>query len=245
QRVSDARRLRENEERFKLIFKGANDGWWDWDLLRDHLTYSPRWWEMLGLEPGERAPTPGLWRELTHPDDLARVNRHFEKALSSGQEQYELEFRLRHKEGHYISVVSRGHIQRDPEGRAMRVSGTNLDITPMRRALDSANASKALLEAAGRIGRIGYWEIAFEGPSLFWSDITAEIHDLPTGTQGSLEDAMSCFTGEYRERIESAARELRTHGRPFTSEYRINTARGRRIWAQARGEPVRTDDGRI
>src|SRR5690606_6995400 len=121
-----------------------NDGWWDWDLQRDVITYSPRWWEMLGLDPGAVVATPGLRRELMHPEDRHRAGRQFDKALSSGREKYELEFRLKHQAGHYISVVSRGHIQRNADGRAVRVSGTDLDISPMRRALDSANASKAL-----------------------------------------------------------------------------------------------------
>src|SRR5690606_26920249 len=179
----------------------ANDGWWDWDLERDAITYSPRWWEMLGLEPGSAVATPGLRWELMHPEDRQRAEYLLAKILSSDREKYEIEVRLRHQAGHYISVVSRGHIQRNADGRAVRVSGTDLDITPMRHAFDSANASKALLEAAGRIGRIGYWEIAFEGPSLFWSDITAEIHDLPPGTQVSLDDAMSFFPAEYQEQI--------------------------------------------
>ena len=244
-RVTDAQRLQENEERFKLIFKGANDGWWDWDLIVNQLTYSPRWWEMLGMTPGERDSSPDLWRELMHPDDHERVNARFKHALDSGEEQYEVEFRLKHKNGHYISVISRGHIQRDEKGGAVRVSGTNVDITPMRRALDEANAAKSLLESAGRIGRIGYWEINFDKGSLFWSDITAEIHDLPPGTQIPLEKAMEHFPEEYHPMIQRDALVVREQGQPFESEYQIVTAKGRRIWAQARGEPVRSNEGRI
>lgn len=244
-RVSDAERLRESEERFKLVFKGANDGWWDWDLRKNVLTYSPRWWEMLGMQPGEREPSPDLWQRLMHPEDLDRVNGRFQQALESSEEQYEFEFRLLHRAGHYISVISRGHIQRDEAGRAIRVSGTNLDITPMRRALDETSAAKSLLEAAGRIGRIGYWEVAFDGPSLFWSDITAEIHDLPAGTQVDFDHALSFFVPEYRAQIDRDAQLLRETGRPFTTEYQILTATGRRVWVQARGEAVLDGEGRV
>ncbi len=245
QRVTDAQRLRHSEERFKLIFMGANDGWWDWDLAKNQLIYSPRWWEMLGLIPGERDSGPDHWRELIHPADIHRVNSRFQSALEAGEDQYEVEARLLHREGHYISVISRGYIQRDDSGRALRVSGTNVDITPMRRALDDANAAKSLLESAGRMGRIGYWEISFENSTLFWSGITAEIHDLPVGTQIPIEEAMSYFPAEYHPVIKRDARRVRTRGETFESEYQIITATGRRIWAQARGEPVRSGDGRI
>ncbi len=150
QRTTHARLLRESEERFKLIFKGANDGWWDWDLTVNQLTYSPRWWEMLGMKPGERDSSPDLWRELMHPDDIDRVNDRFRQALESDVEKYEVEFRLRHREGHYISVISRGHIRRDGNGKALRVSGTNVDITE-RKALEQRIREADKMESLGRL----------------------------------------------------------------------------------------------
>jgi PAS domain S-box-containing protein len=66
------RALAESEERLSLVLHGTQDGFWDWDLLRNTLFYSPRWWSMLGYanDPGETDPQ--LWRRLIHPDDLDR-----------------------------------------------------------------------------------------------------------------------------------------------------------------------------
>ncbi len=236
---------RANNERLDLILKGSNDGWWDWDLSTNVLTYSPRWWQMLGLEPDALPCNADLWRELMHPDDLDRVNRRFQEILSSGAKQYEIEFRLRHREGRYVSVISRGHIRHDSTGKAVRVSGTNVDITPLRRALEEANAAKFWLESAGRIARIGYWELHFEGMRPVWSDITCDIHEVPRGHVPTVEEAFSFYPEEYRTAISTDVENLRLHGLPYISEYQIVTAKGRRIWVQSRGEPIFDDQGKV
>lgn len=245
QRVTDAELLRQSEERFKLIFKGANDGWWDWNLLSNQLTYSPRWWEMLGMEPVERHDNPDLWRQLIHPEDVERVNVRLDRVLEAGERQYEVEFRLRHLNNGYLSVISRGYIERDETGRPIRVSGTNVDITPMRRALDEANVAKSYFESAGRIARIGYWEFSFDGAFVFWSDMTCEIHDIPPGSLVYLEEALSYYPPEYHARLQREIEEAREFGRPYHGEYEIITAKGRRIWVQSRAEPVRSADGHV
>ncbi len=236
---------RANTERLELILQGANDGWWDWDLVRNVLTYSPRWWQMLGLEPDALPADADLWRNLMHPDDLERANQKFAATLADGDDQYEVEFRLRHSEGHYISVISRGHVQRNSSGKPVRVSGTNVDITPMRLALEEANAAKFWLESAGRIGRIGYWELSFETQSVVWSEITCEIHEVPHGFTSSLTEALSYLPGEYHSAITTDLENLRLHGQSFTGEYQIITSSGRRVWVQSRGEPIADDASRI
>ncbi len=128
-------RLRESEERLQLVLAGANDGWWDWNLAAGQMNYSPRWWAMLGYVPDELPADANLWRRLTHPDDIESAQRTFGAALdNAGLREYTVEFRLRHKDGHYVPVLSRGHIQRDRDGKPVRVSGTNMDLTARKEA---------------------------------------------------------------------------------------------------------------
>jgi diguanylate cyclase (GGDEF)-like protein/PAS domain S-box-containing protein len=128
-------RLRESEERLQLVLAGANDGWWDWNLAANQMNYSPRWWAMLGYAPDELPADANLWRRLTHPDDIELAERVFGAALNNvGQREYTVEFRMRHKEGHYVPLLSRGHIRRDQDGKPVRVSGTNMDLTARKEA---------------------------------------------------------------------------------------------------------------
>ena len=243
--AEDTLLLRESETRLHLVLKGTNDGWWDWDLLNNSLTYSERWWRMLGRDPDDHVADPELWRELMHPDDLDRVNAGFAAALESPRLHYETEFRLLHRAGHYISVISRGHIVRDEQGRALRISGTNVDITPLRHAIEEANTAKSYLESAGRMARIGYWVYRFDEPGPVWSDITCEIHDMPPGFRPTLAEAIAFYPIEHRETIAADVRRAREQGRSYENEYQVITARGRRIWILTRGEPVRDEKGRI
>ena len=128
--------LLESQEQLNLVIKGSNDAPWDWNLLTDHIFYSLKWWEQLGYAPGDIPPDSNLWRDLTHPDDVEHVNFIFNNALAGKSEGYEAEFRLQHKNGHYVPVLSRGFITRDATGKPVRVTGTNMDLTERKRATE-------------------------------------------------------------------------------------------------------------
>lgn len=142
--------LQASEERLRLVLLGARDAPWDWNLQRGDLYYSEHWWAMLGYKMNELAVGPDLWQQIVHPDDRTRVDLSFDDVIASGVDTYEIEFRLRHKDGHYVPVLSRGFVLRDDNGVPVRVSGTNTDLTERKRyeaKLQAiANRDHALLE---------------------------------------------------------------------------------------------------
>ncbi|HET6431287.1 sensor domain-containing protein [Dyella sp.] len=128
------RALSKSEERLSLMLRGANDAAWDWDLVADELYYSPRWWQMIGYAPGELPVDSQLWKRRMHAQDLRRVEAELGAHLAGDTASYEIEFRLQHSNGHYVPVLSRGFILRDPAGRPTRISGTNTDLTERKRS---------------------------------------------------------------------------------------------------------------
>ncbi len=126
--------LAKSEERLRLVLKASNDGPWDWDLETNLLYYSPRYWEMLGYMVDELPPDPMLWINLMHPADREPTEQLFATFIAQGPDIYEVEFRLLHKAGHYVPVLSRGFIQRNAVGKAIRVSGSNVDLTHRKKA---------------------------------------------------------------------------------------------------------------
>ncbi|WP_313705814.1 EAL domain-containing protein [Massilia sp.] len=128
------RSLHKSEERLRLVLQGSTDGSWDWDLVQHQLYYSERWWEMIGYGPHERESDERTWRAFVHPDDLPRVHDYLERLMASTEHSYHIEMRLRHREGHYVPVLARGFVLRDEAGRAVRLSGTNTDLTEAKRA---------------------------------------------------------------------------------------------------------------
>lgn len=128
------RALLKSEERLRLVLQGSRDAPWDWDLAGDQMYYSPRWWQMIGREFDEVPPSSALWLDYVHPDDRQRVVAVYQDALRDSGESYEVEFRIRHKAGHHVPVLSRAFILRGADGRALRVSGTNTDLTQQKLA---------------------------------------------------------------------------------------------------------------
>ncbi|MFZ4398978.1 MAG: PAS domain S-box protein [Bacteroidales bacterium] len=141
QRKQSEEALKESREQLNLIIKGSNDAPWDWNLLTDNLFYSLRWWEQIGYLPEEIPSDSKLWKNLTHPDDVEYTNAILSNALNSNMDSYEAEFRLLHKKGHYVPVLSRGFISRDTSGNAIRVTGTNMDLTERKKV------EKAILDS--------------------------------------------------------------------------------------------------
>lgn len=135
-----------SEQRLALVIKGSHDAPWDWDLERKQLYYSPQWWQMLGYEKDELASAEELWLKLLHPDDTTHFKQCLDTALQSDQGSVSYELRLQHKDGHYVPILTRGFITRDKSGNALRVSGTNMDLSERHRAQEQEELRIFLLE---------------------------------------------------------------------------------------------------
>jgi len=164
------RRLLASEERLRFLHESAADAAWEWNAVSNQEFYSPRWWRMLGYEPGELGGGLGLWKQLLHPDDAALALRTIQHAYEGRAESYEVEFRLRHKAGHYVPLLSRGFIIRDTSGRPVRVAGTNTDLTELRRIEQAVRESERHLAAAQAIAHVGSWTWDLRTNAVTWSD---------------------------------------------------------------------------
>lgn len=119
----------QQEEYISLILRGVNDVFWDWSQEKNEILFSQRWWKMLGYAEEEITDEPDLWQRMIDPDDRQRVGQQLGEALDGELDAFEMEYRLRHKLGHRVHVISRIVIFRDAEGKATRICGTNIDLT--------------------------------------------------------------------------------------------------------------------
>jgi len=120
----------------RLIVQSTNDGVWDWDLETDEVYYSPRWLELIGYLPGELRGHIDTFIERLHPDDRAAVEQSIAEYRSGVRPEYRAELRLRHKDGSWRSILTRGIVLRDEGGRAVRFAGTHTDVTDRVRAAE-------------------------------------------------------------------------------------------------------------
>jgi PAS domain S-box-containing protein len=116
-------------DRFELAMQASNDGLWDWDVITNHVYYSPRWKEMLGYQQHELENKFSTWENLVDDEDRKVVGEHIRRCLSGQQSGFEAEFRMRHKDGRWRDLLSRGIAVRNSEGEVTRFVGTHVDIT--------------------------------------------------------------------------------------------------------------------
>jgi diguanylate cyclase (GGDEF)-like protein/PAS domain S-box-containing protein len=123
------RALRVSEERFALAAKGANDGLWDWNLQENFIYFSPRWKTMLGYQETEIGNRPEEWLDRIHVADRERVRHEIDAHRKGMTPHFESEIRIEHKDGSFRWVLSRGLAVRDASGNALRMAGSQTDIT--------------------------------------------------------------------------------------------------------------------
>lgn len=117
------------EERFKTVMIGINDGLYDFNFLEETVYYSPSYKEMLGYTDEEFPNTQEMFDKNVHPEDAEAMWENARKYREGEIAEYRNIFRMRHKKGHWIWVLSRGVGIRDKNGQMVRLIGTHTDIT--------------------------------------------------------------------------------------------------------------------
>ncbi|MGE0642092.1 MAG: PAS domain S-box protein [Nitrospira sp.] len=137
--------LRASQERFELAAQATNDGIWDWNILTGEQYWSDRHLELFGLEPDSFTPTYKIWISLVHPDDADRVHQATCHHLDT-REPYDVELRVRMKDGNYRWFRDRGQAVWDAAGRPVRMVGSITDVTERRQAVEAIWNAHAELE---------------------------------------------------------------------------------------------------
>jgi diguanylate cyclase (GGDEF)-like protein/PAS domain S-box-containing protein len=127
--VQVGKALRVSEERYALAAQGANDGLWDWNLQDNFIYFSPRWKTMLGYREDEIGSRPEEWLDRIHVADRERVKLEIDGHRKGITPHFESETRIQHKDGSFRWVLSRGLAVRDASGNALRMAGSQTDIT--------------------------------------------------------------------------------------------------------------------
>ena len=126
--------LRTSEERYSLVARSINDGLWDWTFEDDRIYFSPRWKAMLGFDENEIGSDPLEWIERIHADDKSRVINELHVSKNTESAHFECEYRIKDAEGNYRWVMCRGLAVSDEDGKAYRMTGSQTDISELKRA---------------------------------------------------------------------------------------------------------------
>lgn len=185
------------------------------------------WEETLGYAPGSL--TNSNFLDLIHPDDMASTLSAMSE-LNQGQNVLSFVNRYRHANGSYRNI----------EWRSQPVDGliyaAARDITQHLNTQSELQRASELLSRTNAVGRVGGWEINLRDHSLWWSDVTKEIHEVDTDFLPQLEEGIHYYkAGADREAIEQAVQRGMQEGTPWDLELRIITGKGNERWVRAAG----------
>jgi len=139
----------QSEEQYQFAIEGSASGIWDWNLATQTVYYSPHWKQMLGYRDDELENTYKEWESRIYPDDKQRSLDEISKHMRGESVSYENIHRLKHKDGHWIWVVSRGKIvSYDDAGKPIRMVGTHTDITKRKDIEEALKVSNDKFEKA-------------------------------------------------------------------------------------------------
>ena len=258
-------RLRESEERLQAVFDSATGVAVIGVVPTGIITFFSRGAEeLLGYSADEMEglQTPAIFHDAV---EVRKRGEELTRTLGREVQGFDVFVALPKRDGaecrEWTYVCKDGTkktveltvtIIRDATGNATGSLGTAVDITErkrmeerLRKTVRAEQTSRELLDAAGRIAKLGHWELQLDGGGLNWSDTTYAIHEVEPGTPVSLQDAIGFFAPAEQPIVERAFQQALCEGEAFDFEARITTGQGRQRWIHSRGGPVRDQLGNI
>jgi PAS domain S-box-containing protein len=192
-------RLSQRERELAEAQRLARLGSWDWDVVRDELTWAAETGDLLALKTVGEQVTIDLFLGRIHPDDRARVKAALEAALA-GTAPYEVQLRLLRSDGRVNYAYARGYVHR-VDGKPVRMTGIIQDVTEQRRVGEELRESRALLAEAQHLAHVGSWVWELASDAIRWSDEMYRIIGLvPQEPQGR-DPLLSRVHPEDRQRF--------------------------------------------
>ncbi len=244
--------VRQSEERLQLALEGSGDGWWDWNLATEEVTFSDRWLEMLGYQPGDVPPHLETWQQLIHPDDQPWVFDILNAHLQDPTIPYAFDYRVRTRSGDWKWIANYGKVvARDSEGRALRMAGTHKDISDRKQIEITLQERESMLRSLGDNLPNGLIYQFIEGPNqeYYFPYISAGVERLfgvsPEAVMANPQALFDMVVEEDRPRLFRAMALSRQSLSIFDLKIRKQLPSGEIRWSHFRAAPRRLSGDRV
>lgn len=232
--------LRVSEARLRMALEATSDGLWDWNLPTNRVYFSPRYFTMLGYEPGELESTFETWENLLHPEDRDRSVRHVKAHIEGHKESFEVAFRLKTKANGWRWILGRGKVvERSPEGAPIRVIGTHVDFTEQKKADEALQISEARLRMALEATQDALWDYDFRTGTAYYSPrYYTMLGYQPDEFKPGLESRHNLIHPDDKAATLAVEQKQLKLGGPVDSVFRLKTRDGQYRWIHSRGRIV-------
>ncbi|WP_149304268.1 PAS domain S-box protein [Pareuzebyella sediminis] len=158
-------------QRLEIATKGANIGIWDYDISLNNLVWDEHMYRLYGIKEDDFNKEYDAWCSALHPDDRKRAEEELEMAIS-GSKEFNTEFRIIWPNGEIRRIKAAGSIQRDSEGKALKIIGTNWDITELKTTQLKLKKSEESFQGAFENSNIGMALVGLQGQ---WIEVNQSL----------------------------------------------------------------------
>lgn len=235
EKVRIEKELKASNKRYERAVRGSEIGLWEWNTQSDEIYWSPKVKEITGYGEVDKLFLLEKLNDLVHPDDLNRRKKCFKEHLEN-ESPFNLEYRLKHKDGHYIWLHSRAESIRNNQGRVTKMYGSVEDISKKKEAeikLEEASERYRLVLDATQDG-IWDWPDTSKDTE-YWSP---RLYQLLGYEDKEIESNLNNFCKllhpDDKEICKKTSQKHIQHNEPFDVEYRLKTKSGEYKWFRAR-----------
>lgn len=218
------RQLEKLRERWRFGVESAGQGLWDHNLVTGERYCSDIWRGIRGYAPDEHVrETASDWFTHVHPDDQQRLRNEIAAIDNRESDEIRYEYRERHKDGHYVWILSRGRVLlRKPDGKPAHIIGNDTDITEIKVRSEEIDSLSKTLELAVTTAGIGVWEYNLDTRVSKWDAQMCKIYGLEASGPLIIGDSWEkhLHPEDFAAATQEAERCLAT-GEEFNQDYRI------------------------
>jgi len=239
------RKLALSEQRWAFALECAHQGVWDYDVATDTIYFSPTWKSMLGYGEAEIPNMRQSWEDLLHPDDRDRMIDVMLRNTEGEINEIECEFRMRHKDGGWVWILSRGRtVAWTPDRKARRIIGTHTDITSIKSYEKQISRLHERLDLAISAGHIGVWDYDLVGGIPHWDSRLHEIYGTDSSIVRTLDSWISILHPDDRAHVLSNWETAQRSQNHYEDEFRIIRPDGETRYIHSIARIFRDDTGR-
>src|SRR5882672_78065 len=239
--------LKESESRLATTLWASQVGFWEMRTANDEMHWWNDWCASVDIDPCPGPNHSVRWDRLIHPEDLSMQDSSYRALVEGRAETFESEYRIRTRSGEWRWLLSRGRaIERDADGRALRIVGVTIDIDARKRAEQALRNAEQQLELAVQGAQLPIWSWDMKHDRVrsnqHW--FRALGIDIPAAEAERREEPwLRGLHPDDVRRMQAAVAEHVSGEKDFyESEYRFQTADGSWKWLLDRGKVVEWDE---